>query len=58
MTVNPNEMDDMFQKISVLYQNKELGEKIAQNAMIESTQYDEIETVRKYEELYYGVINN
>ena len=58
MTVNPNEMDDMFQKISVLYQNKELREKIAQNAMIESTQYDDAETVRKFEEVYDGVVHN
>lgn len=58
MTADPNEMDDLFQKISVLYQNKELREKIAQNAMIESTQYDETETVKKYEEVYNGVLKN
>ena len=58
LTINSREMDDIFQKISVLYQNRELREKIAQNALIESTQYDETETVRKFGEVYIGVINN
>jgi glycosyltransferase involved in cell wall biosynthesis len=55
LIINPNNMDDLFQKISVLYQNSELREKIAQNAMIESTQYDESEIIplvgRVYDEV-------
>ncbi len=57
LTINPHNMDDLFQKILVLYQDKELSEKIAQNAIIESTQYDESEMVKKYEAVYSEVIN-
>lgn len=57
LTINPNDMDDLFQKISVLYQNNELREKIAQNAMIESTQYDESEVIPRVERVYEEVMN-
>ena len=50
-------MDDLFQKISVLYQSSELREKIAQNAMIESTQYDESEIVPQVQRVYEEVMN-
>ena len=52
LTVNPNDMDDLFQKISVLIQNPLLREKIAQNALIESTQYDEAEIIPEVEKIY------
>ncbi len=56
LTVDPDNMDDLFQKISVLYNNKELRETLAQNAMIESTQYDESELIPKIGEVYKEVM--
>lgn len=57
LTINPNDMDDLFQKISVLYQNSALREKISQNAMIESTQYDESEIIPRIQRVYEEVLN-
>lgn len=56
LTINPGIMDDLFQKISVLYNNKDLRAAIAQNAMIESTQYDETELIPKIAEVYKEVM--
>jgi len=56
LTFNPYDMDDLFQKISVLYQNNKMREELAQNAMIESTQYDETEIVPKIERVYEEVM--
>lgn len=58
LTIDPNDMDDLFQKISVLYQNSALREKISQNAMIESTQYDESEIVPQVQRVYEEVMNS
>ncbi|MGH2575259.1 MAG: glycosyltransferase [Ignavibacteria bacterium] len=52
LTVNPHEADDLITKISILYNNKELREKLVQNALIEVTQYDEGEMTRKIEAVY------
>lgn len=56
-TINPRDMDDLFRKISAMYQSKELREELAQNAMIESTQYDVSETVPKIEQVYKEVLS-
>ena len=56
-TINPRDMDDLFRKISAMYQSKELREELAQNAMIESTQYDVSETVPKIEHVYNEVLS-
>ena len=58
LTMNPHDMDDLFREISALHDNTVLREKISQNAMIESTQYDETEIVRKIEAVYMGVMDN
>jgi len=52
LTIDPLDMDDLFQKVSSLYQDTALREKIAQNAMIESTQYDESEVIPKIAAVY------
>jgi len=52
LIIDPRDMDDLFRKISALYQNSELREELAQNAMIESTQYDVTETVPQIEQIY------
>lgn len=56
LMIDPHDMDDLFQKISVLYLNDEARERIAQNAMIESTGYDETEKVKQIEGLYAEVL--
>jgi glycosyltransferase involved in cell wall biosynthesis len=56
LTIDPRDMDDLFQKISSLYQNQNMREFIAQNAMIESTQYDESEIIPKIASVYRGVL--
>lgn len=56
-TINPRDMDDLFRKISAMYQSKDLREELAQNAMIESTQYDVSETVPKIEQVYEEVLS-
>jgi glycosyltransferase involved in cell wall biosynthesis len=58
LTINPIDMDDLFRNISLLYQNNELREELAQNAMIESTQYDEKEIIPKIAEAYEEVMAN
>jgi glycosyltransferase involved in cell wall biosynthesis len=58
LTFDPNDMDDLFREISALHDNKELKEKISQNAMIESTQYDETEIVKQIEDVYTGVLKS
>ena len=57
LPVNPRDMEDLFQKIEVLYEDKGLREEIAQNAMIESTQYDESEIVPKIAAVYEEVMS-
>ena len=52
LTIDPRDMDDLFRKISALYQNADLRAEIAQNAMIDSTQYDVSETVPQIENIY------
>jgi len=56
LTVNPHEADDLISKISILYKNPELREKLSSNAMIEVTQYDEGEMTDKVEESYESVV--
>lgn len=56
LTIRPDDMDDLFQKISVLYTNTELRNTIAQNAMIEATQYDETELIPKIADVYREVM--
>ncbi len=58
LVINPYDMDDLFRKISALHQSYELREEIAQNAMIESTQYDESEIIPKIAEVYREVLKD
>lgn len=56
LTIRPDDMDDLFQKISALYQSMELSERIAQSAQIESTQFDISEIVPKIADVYEKVL--
>ena len=58
LVINPLDMDDLFAKISALYQSNELRDELAQNAMIESTQYDESEIIPQIEKVYVEVMAN
>ncbi len=58
LTIDPYDMDELFQKIIVLYKNSELREKLAENAMLGSTDYDETEIVKKIENVYTGVLQS
>jgi glycosyltransferase involved in cell wall biosynthesis len=58
LTIDPYDMDDLFKQITVLYKNRELREKIAENAMLDSTDYDETEIIKKIEKVYKGVLGN
>ncbi|MBZ0202570.1 MAG: glycosyltransferase [Ignavibacteria bacterium] len=57
LMVRPYDMDDLFQKVSILYQNPELRENIAQNALIESTQFDASEIIPKIRQVYEKVLS-
>jgi len=56
LTVNPYEADELISKISMLYKNPELRDKLVQNALIEVTQYDENEMTKKIESAYERVL--
>ncbi len=55
LTFDPNDMDNLFREISALRENTELREKLAQNAMLESTSFDETEIIKQIEEVYMDV---
>lgn len=55
LTVNPHLMDDLFHKITVLYQNEELRCKLFVNAYNEVQNYDEKEMTKKIEDVYLEV---
>ena len=55
---DPNDMDDLFDNIDYLYQHIEERETHAQNAMIESTQYDDSEVIPKIVSTYSGVVES
>lgn len=58
LTVNPHLMDDLFHKISLLYQNEELRCKLFVNAYNEVQKYDEKEMTKKIEDVYREVIED
>lgn len=58
MSFNPDDMDDLFENIDYLYQNKDRRESLAQNALIEATQFDDSEIVPKFESVYSGVMES
>jgi glycosyltransferase involved in cell wall biosynthesis len=56
--VNPFEMDELFQKISVLYHNKDLRDKLAANAYETVKQYDEKGMLEKIATIYNEVLDD
>ena len=58
LTINPHEMDDLFQSIKKLYENAELRAKLAGNAFSTVQKYDEKKLVHDYENVYTEVMKN
>lgn len=56
LTINPYEMDDLFQRILVLYQNPELRTSLGENAYNEVQKFNEKEMVHKISRIYDGVL--
>ncbi|MGA2667285.1 MAG: glycosyltransferase [Ignavibacteria bacterium] len=56
LTINPYEADDLFHKISVLYNNKELRQLLGENAYTDVQKFDEKHTNREIERLYKEVL--
>ena len=52
LTFDPSDMDDIFEKTGFIIENKERRELIAQNAMIDATQYDDSVIFPRIEALY------
>ncbi|HEY3252034.1 MAG TPA: glycosyltransferase [Ignavibacteria bacterium] len=57
LTFDPNDTEGLFEAIEQLHTNKQLREMVAQNAMIEATQYDEAEIFPKIGEVYREVLS-
>jgi glycosyltransferase involved in cell wall biosynthesis len=56
LTINPHEMDDLFQRILVLYQNPEMRASLGENAYNEVKKFNEKEMVNKISRIYDGVL--
>jgi glycosyltransferase involved in cell wall biosynthesis len=56
LTFNPYNHEDLINKIGVLYKHKEIKQQISQNALVEITQFDDGEMVKKIERVYKEVI--
>jgi len=58
LTINPNEMDDLFQGITKLYEDEELRVKLAGNAFNTVQKFDEKKLISDYENVYTEVMKN
>lgn len=58
LTFNPHNHEELINKIGVLYKYKEIREQISQNALLEITQFDESEMVKKFERVYVEVVQS
>ncbi len=56
LTIDPNDMDELFRKITELYLNKDLADSLAINAGIEVQKYDEKKLIKDYEKVYSEVM--
>jgi glycosyltransferase involved in cell wall biosynthesis len=56
LTFDPGNVDDLFSKLQILYENPEMRQKLSQNALIDATQFDEYEMVKKTENIYREVV--
>lgn len=58
LTIDPHEMDDLFKCITMLFENKELSVKLADNAYNTVQKYDEKKLIKDYENVYAEVMKN
>jgi glycosyltransferase involved in cell wall biosynthesis len=56
-TINPYEMDDLFQRLIVLYQNPEIRQKLSENAYADVQKFNEQEMVNEISRIYEGVLD-
>jgi glycosyltransferase involved in cell wall biosynthesis len=56
LTINPYEMDDLFHKISALYNNEDLRNRLAENTYSEVQKFDESRTVNEIINVYKEVV--
>ena len=57
-TINPYEMEDLFQRIKVLYENPELRTKLSGNAFEAVQDFDEKEHIKKMFRIYSEVLED
>ena len=57
-TINPYEMEDLFHRLKVLYENKELRDKLSENAFEEVQNFDEKDHVKKMQKVYTEVMED
>lgn len=57
-TINPYEMEDLFHRVKVLYENPELRNKLSENAFEEVQNYDERDRVKKMLKVYTEVMED
>lgn len=55
-TINPHEMDDLYQRLQVLHENPEMRKKLGENAFQDVQKFDERQTAKKVEKLYEEVV--
>jgi len=58
LTIDPHEMDDLFKRITMLFENAELRVKLADNAYKTVQKYDEKKLIKDYENVYTEVMKN
>jgi len=56
LTINPYEMENLFHKVSILYNNKELRKSLSENAYDEVRKFDEVKTANEIAIVYKEVL--
>jgi len=57
-TINPYEMDDLYQRIKVLYENQDIRKKLGENACEAVQKYNESDFTDKIEKIYREVLES
>jgi glycosyltransferase involved in cell wall biosynthesis len=55
-TINPHEMDDLYQRLIVLYENPELRKKLGDNAFKDVQKFDIKDSIKRVEKIYEEVM--
>lgn len=57
-TINPYEMDELYKRIEVLYENPDIRKKLSENAFDDVKRFNEKDVVKKIEKIYLEVIQD